>query len=142
MECFPSLLWLVRDFALRLVDEKGFPISPNEYLENALRPQKGTSELAQRKNSIRKELTTFFRDRDCFTLIRPVDDEAKLQDMSRLKDSELRPKFLELIKDLRSKVFYQAKKKTFKGKPCSPAMFIELCQHFCTAINNGGLPEI
>lgn len=87
-------------------------------------------------------MTTFFRDRDCFTLVRPVDDESKLQDMSRLKDTELRPKFLELIKDLRSKVFYQAKRKTFKGKPCSPAMFIELCQHFCTAINNGGLPEI
>ena len=47
-----------------------------------------------------------------------------------------------MIKELRSKVFYQAKKKTFKGKPCSPAMFIDLCQHFCTAINNGGLPEI
>lgn len=27
IECFPDLMWLVRDFALRLVDEKGFPIS-------------------------------------------------------------------------------------------------------------------
>lgn len=95
-----------------------------------------------RKNSIRKELTTFFRDRDCFTLIRPVDDEEKLQNMAKVKDSDLRPKFIELIKDLRVKVFSQIKKKTFKGKPCSPSMFVELCQHFCTAINNGGLPEI
>lgn len=39
-----------------------------------------------RKNSIRKELTTFFRDRHCFTLVRPVDDESKLQDMSKLRD--------------------------------------------------------
>ena len=59
---------------------------------------KGTNEQAQRKNNIRKELTTFFRDRDCFTLVRPVDDESKLQDMSKLKDSEIRPRFLELIK--------------------------------------------
>lgn len=73
-------------------------ISPQEYLENALRPQKGTSDLAMRKNSIRKELTSFFRERDCFTLVRPVDDEAKLQNMSKVRDSELRPKFLELIK--------------------------------------------
>lgn len=68
------MLWLVRDFALRLVDEKGSPISQHEYLENALRAQKGGSDLSLRKNSIRKELTTFFRERDCFTLIRPVDD--------------------------------------------------------------------
>lgn len=50
-----------------------------------------------RKNSIRKELINFFRDRDCFMLIRPVDDEKKLQDMSKVKDSEMRPRFLELI---------------------------------------------
>jgi hypothetical protein len=51
-----------------------------------------------RKNGIRKELTTFFKDRDCFMLIRPVDDEKKLQNMAQVKDSEIRPKFLELIK--------------------------------------------
>ena len=54
IDSFPSFLWLVRDFALKLVDEKNFPITPQEYLENALKPQKGTSDLAIRKNSIRK----------------------------------------------------------------------------------------
>jgi hypothetical protein len=98
--------------------------------------------LAIRKNSIRRELTAFFRERDCFTLIRPVDDEDKLQDISKLSDSELRPRFVELSNDLRTKVFCAAKRKTFKGKPCSPSMFIELCEHFCNSINSGGLPEI
>ena len=28
IECFPSFLWLVRDFALRLVDSNNYPISP------------------------------------------------------------------------------------------------------------------
>lgn len=54
--------------------------------------------MVNRKNSVRKELVNFFRDRDCFMLIRPVDDEKKLQDMSKVKDSEMRPRFLELIK--------------------------------------------
>jgi hypothetical protein len=98
--------------------------------------------MVVRKNSIRKELTSFFKDRDCFMLIRPVDDERKLQNMSQAKDSEIRPRFLELIRELRSKVFQGIKKKTFKGKPCSPAMFVSLCQHFCDSINKGGLPEI
>jgi hypothetical protein len=62
--------------------------------------------------------------------------------MSLVKDSEIRPRFLELIRELRSKVFQGIKKKTFKGKPCSPAMFVSLCQHFCDSINKGGLPEI
>ena len=74
INCFPSFLWLVRDFALRLEDEKGKPILPHEYLGNALKLQQGKSEMIDRKNSIRKELTTFFRDRDCFMLIRPTNE--------------------------------------------------------------------
>lgn len=109
-------------------------------MENALKLQKGTSDLVTRKNSIRKELISFFRDRDCFMLIRPVDDEKKLQDMSKVKDVDMRPRFLELINELRGKILKDIKKKTFKGKPCSPAMFIELCQYFCDSINKGGLP--
>lgn len=60
--------------------------------------------------------------------------------MSKLKDDELRPKFLDLIGQLRSKIMCNIKKKMFKGKPCSPAMFVELCQFFCQSINQGGLP--
>jgi hypothetical protein len=67
-------MWLVRDFSLRLVDSNNYPISPKDYLENALQLQNGTSDMVKRKNSIRKELISFFKDRDCFTLIRPVDD--------------------------------------------------------------------
>ena len=79
--------------------------------------------MTQRKNNVRKELTSFFKDRDCFLLIRPVDDENKLQNMSKVKDSELRPKFIDFIGQLRTKLLGNMKKKMFKGKPCSPAMF-------------------
>ncbi len=54
----------------------------------------------------------------------------------------MRPRFIELVSELRGKVLKDIKKKTFKGKPCSPSMFIELCQYFCDSINKGGLPEI
>ena len=72
VSCFPSFLWLVRDFALRLEDLEGRKIQPKEYLENALKFQTGSSEVVARKNSIRKELINFFKDRDCFMLIRPT----------------------------------------------------------------------
>ncbi len=62
--------------------------------------------------------------------------------MAKVKESDMRPKFIELIQELRKKVLGGIRKKMFKGKPCSPNMFIDLCQHFCDSINNGGLPEI
>jgi len=32
INCFPTFMWLVRDFALRLEDEHGVPISSRQYL--------------------------------------------------------------------------------------------------------------
>lgn len=35
-EFMPDFVWVLRDFSLNLVDAEGTPITPNEYLENAL----------------------------------------------------------------------------------------------------------
>ena len=42
--CFPSFLWIVRDFTLQIVDKEGNKITSKQYLENALEMQKGNSE--------------------------------------------------------------------------------------------------
>ena len=72
---FPSFLWVVRDFALKLVDQAGHPISTKEYLENSLNPQKGVSDAVESKNRIRRLIKHFFRERDCQTMVRPLEDE-------------------------------------------------------------------
>jgi hypothetical protein len=60
---FPSFYWVVRDFALQLIDAEGDQITPKEYLERALALQKGFSDDVEEKNRIRRLLTTFFNDR-------------------------------------------------------------------------------
>ena len=59
--CFPAFMWLVRDFFLRLEDENGEPISSKQYLENALRAQKGRTETVENKNKIRIQLREYFK---------------------------------------------------------------------------------
>jgi hypothetical protein len=39
----PNFVWVVRDFSLQLIDDKGTHITQKEYLENALAQQKGSS---------------------------------------------------------------------------------------------------
>jgi hypothetical protein len=68
-------MWVLRDFALQLVDHEGNKITQKDYLENSLREQKGTSESIERKNKIRRLIQHFFKDRDCQTLVRPIEDE-------------------------------------------------------------------
>lgn len=78
-EQFPSFLWLVRDFTLNIVDKSGYAIQPKDYLEQALQLLKGSSDAIENKNKVRRMIKSFFKDRDCFTLVRPVETEDQLQ---------------------------------------------------------------
>jgi cell division protein FtsX len=77
-EYFPSFLWILRDFALKLIDQDGNTLTSKQYLESALKEQKGTSDAIENKNRIRRLIKHFFKDRDCSTLVRPVEDERSL----------------------------------------------------------------
>ena len=57
------------------MDDKGIPMSEKEYLEKALAPQPGFTEDGEEKNRIRRLLTSFFKDRDCCTMVRPLTNE-------------------------------------------------------------------
>lgn len=87
-------MWILRDFALRLEDNDGYSITMKQYLENSLTEQKGMSDAIEAKNRIRRLISQFFQDRDCHTLVRPIEDETKLQHLDSLKESELREQFV------------------------------------------------
>ena len=92
---FPQFLWIVRDFSLKLVDKEGKKINSKEYLEKALEPQKGQSDHIEYKNRMKKLFKTFFKERDCMPMIRPLENEKDLQNLSNLPDHMLRTEFLE-----------------------------------------------
>ena len=62
-------------------------------------------------------LKHFFKDRDCFTLVRPVEAEDDLQNLLYLPDVCLRPEFLEQANQLRTKIMKKVRAKKIKGKP-------------------------
>ena len=104
---FPCFLWLLRDFSLKLVDQSGKNITEKQYLEHALENIKGeeNDEMVKEKNRVRSLIRTYFPERDCFTLVRPVEDEKNLQNLQALNDDELRSEFLEQAKNFRNKVY-------------------------------------
>jgi hypothetical protein len=92
---FPSFMWVVRDFTLQLVDQEGEPISSKDYFEKALEIQKGFSDNVEAKNRIRRLLKSFFKERDCCTMIRPLTNEEDLQNLANMDLDELRAEFVE-----------------------------------------------
>ena len=139
---FPSFLWVLRDFSLKLEDENGEEMTPKEYLEHVLDYEKNSGSSDDSKHKIRKLIKTYFKDRDCSTLIRPMSNEKSLQDLASVDESELRPEFLTQILNLRKKVISRVKHKTFKGTNLDGAMFVNIIKSLTEAINTGKMPSI
>ena len=139
---FPSLLWLLRDFALKLEDSDGNVITAKQYLENALMEQKGHRQSIEEKNLVRKMIKTYFIERDCFPLVRPVENENDLQNLMNLPENKIRPEFIKQSAMLRNKIYMKIKPKTFNGKILSGPMLVDLLESVVNAINEGAIPVI
>ncbi|CEG40002.1 guanylatebinding protein [Plasmopara halstedii] len=140
-EYFPSFMWIVRDFTLQLLDN-GKPITSKQYLENALQPTGGYSDDSIKKDQIRALLSSFFRHRDCVTLVRPVDDEQKLRNLPQVAYDELRDEFRSSFESLHKRLFSKIQPKTMFGKPINGAMFVNLAGSYVEALNSGKTPVI
>lgn len=150
---FPSFLWVLRDFALELIDNQGNEVTTKQYLENALREEninmisnnsynQGILEEINKKNDIRKTLKLFFRERDCYTLVRPVNEEKKLKIIDQLPVEELRPEFLKQMNNLVKKVFESVRPKSVNGGFMNGPMFLNLVKMYINALNSDSLPDI
>lgn len=139
---FPTFMWVIRDFALQLVDQEGETISSKDYLEKALAGQKGFSESVENKNRIRRLLKSYFKERDCCTMIRPLTEEDQLQNLEKMELDELRAEFVEQVMQLRRKVLNRVKPKTLNGQPLNGEMLFDLLHAYVDAINHGVVPNI
>ena len=136
---FPSFTWVIRDFALELVDDDGDELTSLQYLNSALQPKKGFDQSTVERNRVRSMLTSFFAKRQCLTMVRPCNDEIALQQVDNIPLNELRPEFKKALQELQVLVFGNLVPKSVHGKNLNGIMFAVLVESYVTAINNGGI---
>ncbi|KAM5152256.1 guanylate-binding protein 3-like [Mantella aurantiaca] len=94
---FPIFIWAVRDFVLKL-ESDGKKITEDDYLENALAPQKpGDGQNPKRineRNQCRGCIRMYFKTRKCFVFDPPSGKSDVLQRMDEVSEEILNPKFL------------------------------------------------
>ena len=139
---FPAFLWILRDFSLELTNAAGQPISPNEYLEDALRPTASTKKGAAEKNRIRQAIRSVFESRQCVTLVRPVAEERDLQRVSSLGAGQLRNEFASQIQSLKAMIPSLAAPKSIDGVQLNGKAFVALANSYIASINAGSVPTI
>jgi hypothetical protein len=75
-------------------------------------------------------------------MIRPLTDEAGLQNLEKTPVSALRPEFAEQVQNLRRKVLHRVKPKKINGKALNGTMFWNLMSSYVESINKGAIPSI
>uniref|UniRef100_A0A6I8P294 GB1/RHD3-type G domain-containing protein n=1 Tax=Ornithorhynchus anatinus TaxID=9258 RepID=A0A6I8P294_ORNAN len=109
---FPDFLWAVRDFILDL-ELDGRHISEDEYLERALKLQKGRSTYFM-LNLPRKCIRQFFPSRKCFTFSFPAPPKL-VGHLDKLGEDHLYPDFVRQANNFCTYIFQNSKIKTLQG---------------------------
>ena len=61
-------------------------------------------------------MLNFFTDRDCFTIVRPTEEEKDLQMLQNIKDERLRTEFVDQMVALRTRIFKRVKPKMLNSR--------------------------
>jgi hypothetical protein len=80
--------------------------------------------------------------RECFTLVKPLIHEEKLQALDKVPFEELRPEFIEQVIALRKRVMGKLKPKLMKGVALTGESYLTTIKCYVEAINNGAVPNI
>ena len=141
-ELAPKFIWVLRDFILDKIDpDTGEEISSDDYLELCLR-NKIANKNSMENNLIRENIIKYFKDRECFTLPRPVDQEEDLHKLNEIPFSELKPNFREEFLNLKRNIYENSKVKKFGNKKINGPILVELLKSFINSLNSKIIPNI
>ncbi|XP_020218327.1 guanylate-binding protein 1 [Cajanus cajan] len=137
----PIFVWLLRDFYLDLTEDNR-KITPRDYLELALRPVQGSGRDIAAKNEIRDSIRALFPDRECFTLVRPLNNENDLQRLDQISLQKLRPEFRSGLDALTKFVFERTRPKQVGATMMTGPVLVGITQSYLDALNHGAVPTI
>ncbi|KAJ0017294.1 hypothetical protein Pint_10505 [Pistacia integerrima] len=137
----PIFVWLLRDFYLDLVEDNR-KITPRDYLEIALRPVQGSGKDIAAKNEIRDSIRALFPDRECYTLVRPLNNENDLQRLDQISLDKLRPEFKAGLDALTKFVFERTRPKQMGATVMTGPILVGITESYLDALNNGAVPTI
>lgn len=129
----PLLYWVLRDFALQLVDEGGNPITHEQYLESALNTQSVT------KCATREAIKSVFQQRFLVTLPRPHKSEAtRLERIDRKGGGGggVNVKFERFLNTFREHVFANAPNVQAAGVPMTGAVYADYVKTIVQLVNS------
>jgi hypothetical protein len=138
-EICPKFIWAIRDFDLKKLENE--KISRDDYMEQCLKERFGGKNKDE-INVIKENLIKYFKERECVTLPRPVEEEKDLIMLKKMNLPSLQENFRDEFILLKNKIYNTSKAKEINGKIINGPMIVYLLRKFVGEINSGNIPNI
>ncbi|KAI5331689.1 hypothetical protein L3X38_021815 [Prunus dulcis] len=94
------------------------------------------------KNEIQASIRALFPDRECFTLVRPLNNEHDLQRLDEIQLDKLRPEFRSGLDTLTRFVFERTRPKQVGATMMMGPVLVGITHSYLDALNKGAVPTI
>lgn len=113
----PKFMWLIRDFTLQLRSADGRKMTSRQYMDDCLLEQNSLIKANEDSRKVRRAIATYFKDRDCITMVRPAREESDLRRLQMLPEHALRREFIQSVNELRDKIMKETGPKIYDNMP-------------------------
>jgi hypothetical protein len=98
--------------------------------------------IGMENNLIRENIIKYFKERECVTLPRPVDQEEDLHKLDEIPFDKLKPNFRSEFLNLKNKVYENSKVKRIGNKKINGPILVGLLTQFINSLNSKIIPNI
>ena len=141
-EICPKFIWAMRDFNLKELSPKNEKrMTSDEYMEKCLQ-ERFDGENKDEINLIKENFIKYFKQRECITLPKPVQEEKDLIMLKKKQVTDLENDFQKEFLRLKYKIYKLSKEKIINGKSLNGPMVAYIISQFVKEINNENIPHI
>ena len=140
-EICPKFIWAMRDFDLDKLSEDGKDLTSDDYMEQCLK-EKFDGINKDEINMIKEKFIKYFKQRECVTFPKPIQEEKDLIYLKKMQLDELDDDFKKELTKLKNKIYKFSKEKYINGKPLDGPMAAFLINEIVKEINNENVLDI
>jgi hypothetical protein len=130
---FPQFTWVLRD-----LDMDFKHLTPKAYLMQGLEESRGKTDEARYKNGIRRAVKEYFggeANLNCFALTKPSDDDAGLETIDQMQESQLTKQFAQSCSDFILQLKMNFAVKAINHRPLTGNMLLNLAMEYVDTLN-------
>ena len=116
-------------------------MTSDDYMEHCLK-ERFDGAKKDEINMIKENFVKYFKQRECITFPRPLDEDKDLIILRKAQINELDDDFQKQLRQLKNKIFRLSKIKIINGKILNGPMVEYLISRFVKEINDDNIPDV